>query len=46
MSLDSKGCLCIVGNVNRGALHAELEGGVHVVTCHVTPKATTYYTIT
>jgi hypothetical protein len=24
-------------NVNRGALHAELAGGLHVFTCHVTP---------
>merc|ERR1712003_209503 len=26
-------------NVNRGAMHVELEGGVHVFTCHVSPGA-------
>ncbi|EKX36236.1 hypothetical protein GUITHDRAFT_117593 [Guillardia theta CCMP2712] len=26
-------------NVNRGALHAELENGIHVVTAHVAPDA-------
>ncbi|CAE8709245.1 unnamed protein product [Polarella glacialis] len=26
-------------NVNRGALHAELQGGLHIFTCHVSPAA-------
>merc|ERR1740130_1342839 len=25
--------------VSRGALHCELEGGLHVVTCHLSPAA-------
>eukprot|EP00933_Yihiella_yeosuensis_P046268 TRINITY_DN41780_c0_g1_i1.p1 TRINITY_DN41780_c0_g1~~TRINITY_DN41780_c0_g1_i1.p1 ORF type:complete len:420 (+),score=47.40 TRINITY_DN41780_c0_g1_i1:64-1323(+) len=26
-------------NVNRGALHAEIEGGIHIFTCHISPAA-------
>lgn len=29
------------GGVNRGALHAELEGGMHIFTCHISPTAST-----